>query len=74
MKTGILILATLLTSLASWSEPAPTQTPIAQNSVHITQATPATTLVKAPAPQPEKKPAEIPFRDFTTARDAYPTR
>lgn len=73
MKTRILILAALFTSLAAWSDPAPTQTPVPPTS-GLTQATPAATLVKAPAPQPEKKPAEIPFRDFRTARDPYPSR
>lgn len=84
MKT--LIASWMLLSLTTlgWSEPQPatSSTPapqpqqIVQNTTEVRlvrEARPqGMRLVKAPAPKAEKKPREIKFRDFRTARDPYP--
>lgn len=84
MKPLIASLMLLSFTTLGWSEPqpatSPTPAPQAQQVVQNTnevrmlrEARPqGMRLVKAPAPKAEKKPREIKFRDFRTARDPYP--
>jgi hypothetical protein len=78
MKTFVTIAALFTTVAFGWSEPQQSQgAPAAQQTTVQTvhkDAQPTPKMVQAPAPKPDKKPLEIQFRDFLTARDAYPTR
>jgi hypothetical protein len=87
MKPSALLLAAILhLSALAWADPQPSisATPapqptsqVVQNSswlvpAQIKEQRAGMRLVKPPAPKPEKKTPEIKFRDFRTARDAYP--
>lgn len=78
MKNALILTFALTLSALGWAEPQQQTNPQVVQTAQVQVSTPqpgSPRLVKAPAEKPQQQKApEIQFRDFLTARDAYPSR